>query len=96
MIVSVPLYALRTSYSLGVWAEMSRFLMCTIQAVVLLAATTTSAEARHGFQVPIVIPGFSSGVTIRTVLDLPDIPALRRSDEKYVDLGYLQKGGGKC
>jgi hypothetical protein len=74
---------------------MPRISVCSILAVVIFAATMTSAEARRGFRIPIVVPGFSSSETIHKVLDLPDIPALKRSDGKYIDLGYLYKRGGK-
>jgi hypothetical protein len=95
LIVSPHPYSSRASCSRSVGAEMPRISISSILAVVIFAATMTSAEARRGFRIPIVVPGFSGSETIQKVLDLPDIPALKRSDGKYIDLGYLHKRGGK-
>ena len=52
-----------------------------------------SAEARRGPSIP--LPGLANEEIVK-VLDLPDIPFLKRDDGKYIDLGYLHQGfGGK-
>ena len=74
---------------------MSRIPFAAVIAVLLIAFTATTADARRGFRIPIVVPGIGGGSeSIEKVLDLPDIPALRREDGTYIDLGYLHKGGG--
>jgi len=70
-------------------AEMPRILFPAILAIGLFAVAATQAEERRGFRVPIGVPGLSGGETIQKVLDLPDVAVLKRSDGKYVDLGYL-------
>ena len=64
-------------------------------AIGLFAVAATQAEERRGFRVPISVPGLSDAETIQKVPDLPDVAALKRSNGKYVDLGYLHIGGGE-
>ena len=74
---------------------MPRILFPAILAIGLFAVAAKHAEERRGNRVPIGVPGLSGGETIQKVLDLPDVAALKRSDSKYVGLGYLHKGGGE-
>ena len=76
-------------------AEMPRVPFPANLAMGLFAVAAIQAEERRGFRVPIGVPGLSDAETIQKVLDLPDVAALKRSDGKYVDLGYLHKGGGE-
>ena len=76
-------------------AEMPRIPFPAILAIGLFAVAATHAEERRGIRVPIGVPGLSGGETIQKVLDLLTVAALKRSDSKYVDLGYLHKGGGE-
>lgn len=75
-------------------AEIPRISLCSILAAVFFAAALTRAEARRGFRVPIVFPDYTSSETSQKVLELQDIPALKLSDGKYINLGYLHKRGG--
>ncbi len=74
---------------------MSRQILIAVAAIGWLVTLTSLAEARRG-RIPIYIPGTGSSDQIVKVLDLPDIPALRHPDGRYVDLGYMHKarGGG--
>ncbi len=59
-------------------------------ALAVLAVGATEAAARRGF---IPIPTFGlGGEAIVKVLDLPDIPQLRRADGRHMDLGYKFSG----
>ncbi len=77
----------------GRWRKMIPGLLLLAAAMVVLP---TSLEARRGFRIPIIVPGGGGGVEgIEKVLELPDIPELRRLDGTYIDLGYLhQRDGG--
>lgn len=68
---------------------MARFPIAAVFAVLLIAVSASSADAKRGFRVPVAVAGMGSSETIEKVLDLPDIPALKRPDDKYVDIGYL-------
>ena len=74
---------------------MPRIPFPAILAIGLFAVAATQAEERRGIRVPIGVPGLSGGETIQKVLDQLTVAALKRSDSKYVDLGYLHKGGGE-
>lgn len=73
---------------------MIRSQVTAVLVLVFIAISVSDADARRGFRIP--IPGLG-GEQIQKVLDLPNIPALRRKDGKYVDLGYLHHRffGGK-
>jgi hypothetical protein len=61
-----------------------------VVAVLMLGATEASARKFHFFHVS----GGGGGEQIVKVLELPDIPALRRADGRHIDLGYKFKSGG--
>ncbi|MFM1813662.1 MAG: hypothetical protein RLZ98_357 [Pseudomonadota bacterium] len=65
-----------------------------ILALVFAVASSTSVEARKG-RFPVAIPGMGKSEVIQKVVDLPDIPALRRPDGTYIDLGYLHHKNGQ-
>lgn len=63
-------------------------------AMSVMIASVAEAEARRRGRLPIFLGG-GSGEDIVKVLDLPDIPALRRNDGRYIDLGYLHQSRGR-
>ena len=64
---------------------MTKLLFSVFAAIFMLVMFSNEAAARR-VRIPILIPGASESLV--KVLEFPNIPALKRKDGKYIDLGY--------
>ena len=75
---------------------MHRAFLVQFAAVLMVLVASSDADARRRARIPFIIGGGGGGSIVK-VIDLPDIPALKRKDGKYIDLGYhhFSSGGGE-
>lgn len=74
---------------------MRRAFIVQLIAAVLIVTAASDAGARRRIRMPFIVGGGAESIV--KVVDLPDIPILKRKDGKYVDLGYrhFSTGGGE-
>ena len=75
---------------------MHRAFLVQFAAVLMVLVASSDADARRRARIPFIVGGGGGGSIVK-VIDLPDIPALKRKDGKYIDLGYhhFSSGGGE-